>query len=135
MLTFEQYSQMDFVVNIYEAEQTVFGEDICSPNTKQNESECNLWFIPFYVIDDDMFEVMSFQIAVSSFAKRLDQKQIVRSDPTNTSLRVIAVDRTVPFCSRWQDDSERNETETLRSGLRVEMEWLSMTRYFIDIII
>ena len=62
--------------SIQETEQRVYGEAICSPIIKENQSAFNLSFHPFYVINDDIFEVMSFHFAVSSMVNRLEQNQM-----------------------------------------------------------
>ena len=73
---FTNFTKKDFMSNIKEAEERMFGESICSPILKANQSAFNLSFHPFYIINDDIFEVMAFHFAVSSLVNRLLQNEI-----------------------------------------------------------
>ena len=87
-LTFTNYPKSQYIEDIQKSEQSIFAEAICSPIIKENESAFNLSFYPSFVINDDIFEVMSLQFAVSSLVNGLNQND---AKSNGLSIRSIVI--------------------------------------------
>ena len=109
-LVFGQLQREEFTMNYFmdcikSAETKVFKQAILSPHVSKNEHQFTLSFYPEYLVNDDLFMVMSCHFAVSSVINSMAKKGNVDKD-----LHVLSVVIPLAISSRYDLNVQYQQT-------------------------
>ena len=93
------YSHSEFLKNVTMADSDIFKENICTDFVSENETAFTLSFYPFYLVNDDLFEVMSCHFATSLVVNRM-----VKNVKLTNGLHIRSVVIPAAICSRYDGD-------------------------------
>ena len=101
-----EYPRHEFIKNLQNAEEKVFGGNICSPVVPEKDPRFALSFYPLYLVNDSVFDVMAYHYAVSSVLNGMLREWGDAAD----GLHIRSVVVPAAICSRYDFDVQHQSS-------------------------